>query len=274
MRLHLHCCVLNQRRSRIALFKPRIFTNWASQRLKDGAVRRRRPSVLFWILCLGVSWWSGTNAGVWSLRHGHHLWLVAPQFVIQQLIPAKQLDWWRDFKNMTIFHHNITVSSLCMYYLRTYDWTTAVMILQYSITPSDVILLKRTATVPMFSPTLSETTLSVELWFQRNGEKMFRSALIDLNEKLRLHVEGRTTAGGCCHTGDLHVILALNEGRLQKTAFAFGLSWQVYIVIKFTRQVCKTVIIFPKWRSWSSVSYVTMCGSYWLQTHRSKTTAC
>ncbi len=62
-------------------------------------------------------------------------------------------------------------------------------------------VIQQIATVPVFSgaisPTLIETTLSTELWFQRNGEQtfacQFRSALIDLNKKLRLHVEGSTT---------------------------------------------------------------------------------
>ncbi len=31
-------------------------------------------------------------------------------------VPAKQFHWLKDIKNVTIFHHNITVSSLCMYY--------------------------------------------------------------------------------------------------------------------------------------------------------------
>ncbi len=56
-------------------------------------------------------------------------------------------------------------------------------------------------TVPVFSgaisPTLIGTTLSMELWFQRNGEQTFtcksRLALIDLNEKVHLHVEEITT---------------------------------------------------------------------------------
>ncbi len=56
-------------------------------------------------------------------------------------------------------------------------------------------------TAPVFSctirPTLIGKTLFIDLWCQRNGEKksacLFRSALTDLNEKLHLHVEGKTT---------------------------------------------------------------------------------
>ncbi len=62
-------------------------------------------------------------------------------------------------------------------------------------------IIQRTATVPVFSstisPTLIKTILSTELWFQRKGEKTFlcrsRSALIEINEKLRQHVEGMRT---------------------------------------------------------------------------------
>ncbi len=62
-------------------------------------------------------------------------------------------------------------------------------------------IIQQTVTVPVFSgaisPTLIAKTLLTELWCQRNGEKksacLFRSALTDLNEKVRLHVEGTTT---------------------------------------------------------------------------------
>ncbi len=75
------------------------------------------------------------------------------------------------------FHHAITA-----YMLRREDIT------------------QRSATIPVFScaisPTLIGTTLLTELWFQRNGEQTLcwsRSALIDMNKKVHLHVEGTTT---------------------------------------------------------------------------------
>ncbi len=62
-------------------------------------------------------------------------------------------------------------------------------------------VIHQPATVPVFSsatrPTLIGKTLLMELWFQRNGEQTFacrsRTALINLNEKVRLHVKATTT---------------------------------------------------------------------------------
>ncbi len=36
--------------------------------------------------------------------------------ILQQLVPAEQFNWLRDVKIVKIFHHSITVSSLCTYY--------------------------------------------------------------------------------------------------------------------------------------------------------------
>ncbi len=35
---------------------------------------------------------------------------------LYKLVTAMQFDWLRDIKHVTIFHHKIMVSSLCMYY--------------------------------------------------------------------------------------------------------------------------------------------------------------
>lgn len=80
----------------------------------------------------------------------------------------------------------------------------------------------------------------------RENFRMSRSALVDLSDRLRPHVEGATTnmrrpvdvlkkvACTLYYLGD--------EKRLQKTADAFGLSRQVVSVI--VRQVCKAISIF------------------------------
>ncbi len=46
----------------------------------------------------------------------HTTVLQASFILIQQLVLAKQFDWLTDIKNVTIFHHNIMVSLLGMYY--------------------------------------------------------------------------------------------------------------------------------------------------------------
>lgn len=76
--------------------------------------------------------------------------------------------------------------------------------------------------------------------------QMSRSALINLSERLRPHVEGATTTMRAPVNVLTKVACTLyylsDEGRQRKTADAFGLSRSVVSVI--IRQVCKAITIF------------------------------
>ncbi len=105
----------------------------------------------------------------------------------------------------------------------------------YTCRGKDNVIIQRTATVPVFSgaisPSLIEITLLRDLWFQRNGEKTLvcwsRSALINLNEKLRPHVEGTTTM-------QAFVLTLSDEERLRKITFltlTLTLTQSVWIIL-------------------------------------------
>ncbi len=108
------------------------------------------------------------------------------------------LNTWRYFNMDNKLQAMLTLSSLLaavVHLISAFHHATTA----YMQRRKDII--QRTATVPMFSSTISpaliETTLSTELWFQRNGKKTFLCwswlALMDQNKKLRQHVDGMTT---------------------------------------------------------------------------------
>lgn len=80
----------------------------------------------------------------------------------------------------------------------------------------------------------------------RENFQMSRSALMDLSERLRPHVEGETTSMRTPVDVLTKVACTLyylsDQGALRKTANAFGLSRSVVSII--IRQVCKAITIF------------------------------